>query len=661
MQKGILAKFNLFLISTFVCILNACSSGTSSPVATSNETTTIMVYIIGSDLESKKDCPGNIGCATYNIQQMMQVGSTSNMNVVIETGGSTANGWNFVNRFLVESNQLLWQQTLGPVNMATSNQITNFINWSVANYPAGKYILVFWGHAGGPNGGYGGDDNFPTGFNANGDPIGSLISLPNIITAVQNSNTQFQIIGFDACMMGSTEVASGLAPYAQYYIGSEDLSPGAGWNYTSFLQYVTNNPNANGAQIGTVIAQGFAEQNAGQPITLSVINTELANNLVTAVNNFATALASYVNSTPANWMALASARLKSFDFNTSVFFSVDNSNLTSDLVDLVNFATVIQSSAPFSTNSSLQSAINALISAVSDSVSYNQVTPGIRNGANGLTVYFPSIMAQYQTKYFTTNTQNTPFYQSAYTGIVNAYANYYTQNSSLLTSQIQGSLAKNDNIISAQLTNQPAQVFALGNGQESCSLSVDNKTTSVVPCYTSLQLAFATPSGSGSEYTVSFNQEGTQSTSWPTITDANGNTSNIIMIPNDTSSESSVAAVAYFLVPVSRVNINETPLVINSTGYLLVQNKNGVLTAVNYQTGASSNTQNVYALESQDGFYLRKYALSNDVWQMLTDLSVLYKQPYTIKFNGSVQSGTNFAYVVSDLTGAVYSPESISY
>ena len=38
-------------------------------------------------------------------------------------------------------------------------------------------------------------------------------------------------IGFDACLMSSLEVASVLAPYANYMIASQETEPGWGWNY----------------------------------------------------------------------------------------------------------------------------------------------------------------------------------------------------------------------------------------------------------------------------------------------------------------------------------------------------------------------------------------------------------------------------------------------
>lgn len=39
------------------------------------------------------------------------------------------------------------------------------------------------------------------------------------------------LLGFDACLMATYEVASTLAPYADYMVASEELEPGHGWNY----------------------------------------------------------------------------------------------------------------------------------------------------------------------------------------------------------------------------------------------------------------------------------------------------------------------------------------------------------------------------------------------------------------------------------------------
>ena len=41
----------------------------------------------------------------------------------------------------------------------------------------------------------------------------------------------FELIGFDACLMASVEMASVASPYAKYMVASEEVEPGSGWDY----------------------------------------------------------------------------------------------------------------------------------------------------------------------------------------------------------------------------------------------------------------------------------------------------------------------------------------------------------------------------------------------------------------------------------------------
>ena len=40
----------------------------------------------------------------------------------------------------------------------------------------------------------------------------------------------FDLVGFDACLMASVEVAKIIEPHAKYMIASEEVEPGHGWH-----------------------------------------------------------------------------------------------------------------------------------------------------------------------------------------------------------------------------------------------------------------------------------------------------------------------------------------------------------------------------------------------------------------------------------------------
>src|SRR3546814_8050641 len=52
---------------------------------------------------------------------------------------------------------------------------------------------------------------------------------------------KLDLLGFDACLMATYEVASVLAPHADRMLASQELEPGHGWNYAS-LQVIADDP-----------------------------------------------------------------------------------------------------------------------------------------------------------------------------------------------------------------------------------------------------------------------------------------------------------------------------------------------------------------------------------------------------------------------------------
>ncbi len=85
-------------------------------------------------------------------------------------------------------------------------------------YPADKYALFFWNHGAGPVGGYGYDENYD-------DSLDYMENVQALQTIYSKTNTKFEIIGYDCCLMGTLEYAALIAKYGNYFIGSEELEP----------------------------------------------------------------------------------------------------------------------------------------------------------------------------------------------------------------------------------------------------------------------------------------------------------------------------------------------------------------------------------------------------------------------------------------------------
>lgn len=195
--------------------------GDGGPVSSPPTATyTALVYMVGSDLESGKDpTQPPAGAATSDLAEMMQVGSSSTVNVIVETGGATR--WQnvqisntSVQRWRIASGSLELKGDLGNLNMGDPATLKNFITWGVANYPADKYVLILWDHGSGAIGTSG------VAFGSDENHGGDGLSLPELQQALQNAyattGKKFDVIGFDACLMATVEVASTIRPYASY-------------------------------------------------------------------------------------------------------------------------------------------------------------------------------------------------------------------------------------------------------------------------------------------------------------------------------------------------------------------------------------------------------------------------------------------------------------
>ena len=191
---------------------------------------TIMVYMNGSDLE------GDYGAATADLWEMMdalkemgQEGKSPSLHVVVEAGGSTR--WELDEmdgvpyaRFSLTEDGISSMESMEIRNMGDADTLTDFINYGVRSYPANHYGLILWNHGGGPVGGYGSDSHFD----------GDGLSLEEIREALDHSvmaDSAFDFVAFDACLMGSVEIAGCLDGYADYVIASPELEPQHGYDY----------------------------------------------------------------------------------------------------------------------------------------------------------------------------------------------------------------------------------------------------------------------------------------------------------------------------------------------------------------------------------------------------------------------------------------------
>lgn len=240
---------------------------------------TILIYAVGSDLESQQ------GRLTDDLEEIFRGQPKQNTKILIQTGGTLKYHNKYMTdgaseRFEVGDGQLKKHESHIQTAASDPKTLKDFLVWGKTVAPSERYILILWDHGYGTMGGFGADE-----LNER-----KTMKVSELSKAIESSDMYFDLIVFDACLMGTVETAYALRNHGKYLIASEDSTPAAGLYYTTWIGAMERNPQISTERVGRLILDSFTLHSgieAKLQTTMSMMKLSQAESLVKAIENAA--------------------------------------------------------------------------------------------------------------------------------------------------------------------------------------------------------------------------------------------------------------------------------------------------------------------------------------------------------------------------------------
>ncbi len=387
---------------------------------------TVLVYLAG---DNNLDEDG-----ARDLAEMAKVGSNNDINIVAQFDRAGDAG---TQRLYITKGGGYPRDgiaNLGETNTGDPKVLIDFLKWGISTYPAEKYMAILWNHGSGWNE----DDVYDramkvspekekftplskrairerrikkTMFSTTMDEILSQAApmrailyddeskdfldnkeMKNVLTegAKLTPGKRFDIIGFDACLMNTIEVAYQLKDTAKVIVGSEETEPGAGWPYDKVLGALATKPSMSPQELGKVIVDSYVKSYDmgahSEAVTMSAVNPDKISSVVSSMDKWAMALTKNIMSQDTfNTVLICSEKAQKFYYQTY-----------KDIFDLARL--LKEKSGVKEIQDASAGVMDALKPADNNYVLASKtLTPQMAN-AHGASIYFPG--RQSYTKYY---------------------------------------------------------------------------------------------------------------------------------------------------------------------------------------------------------------------------------------------------------------------
>ena len=332
--------------------------------------------------------------AWQNLQQMLEVGSNENVNIVVRLD-MRPKGQNKVTKFLyVKKGELV--QVVPDIVMDSGSAQDLTITFKIVhdNFPAKSWQLILWNHGIGYiddpsiaglddpelwnvlNRGICFDDTTKH-YLTNKKLLESLKEIKNI------AGKKLSLLGCDACLMNMWEFLQFIQPYVEVAVGSQEVEAGTGWDYT-FLK-IFKQKNVSSKQLATAIVDSYNtlyEKQEGK-YTQSAIALSKITALSKAIKNLAMILVKELESNSSDSIRDMINFARSTE-NSTIFDEPSYIDLKNFCLQCIEYA---QENMHLLFSPVVVKAFNAVVVAVDNAVIHNKKS--VDFNAYGISIYFP--------------------------------------------------------------------------------------------------------------------------------------------------------------------------------------------------------------------------------------------------------------------------------
>jgi hypothetical protein len=268
----------------------------SIPVAFATETTApkkewaILTYLNGFN---SLDSFGYV-----NMNQMETIGSTDRVHVVSQWASLKTRQ---ANRIYVTRDSDTTTvtsavvQKLGTVDMGDYRTLIDFVEWGMKTYPADHYFVNVWNHG---NGWHFAKARGPIHAQdlSYDDISGNHITTEQLGQALaqiaKDTGKKIDLFGSDSCLMAMAEVAGEMKNSVGHFVGSEEVEPGNGWPYDTFLAGLNAGGSKTAPEVAEILSKTYAESygDGASSATLSGMDLSAYGTLANAVRDLSDAI-----------------------------------------------------------------------------------------------------------------------------------------------------------------------------------------------------------------------------------------------------------------------------------------------------------------------------------------------------------------------------------